>query len=92
MNSSVGGARRNPAEAWARPSGGIPPAPAGSSFPKAAPRPAGPPPEVAPGQRISHPVYGPGRITAINGPQAVIEFDLFGKKNVVLQYARLTLL
>jgi len=42
--------------------------------------------------RVSHPIYGPGLVTAVNGGQAVIEFDLFGRKNVVTQYARLTAL
>lgn len=46
--------------------------------------------EVTVGQRVSHPIYGPGQIKAINGGQATIEFDLFGSKNVVIQYARLT--
>jgi DNA helicase-2/ATP-dependent DNA helicase PcrA len=41
------------------------------------------------GQRVSHPVYGAGRVTEILGSRAVIDFDLFGKKNVIIQYARL---
>lgn len=48
--------------------------------------------EVIPGMRISHPIYGPGLVASVEGGQAVIEFDLFGRKNVVLQYARLTAL
>ena len=41
------------------------------------------------GQRVSHPIYGAGRVTEILGPRAVIDFDLFGKKNVIIQYAKL---
>jgi DNA helicase-2/ATP-dependent DNA helicase PcrA len=41
------------------------------------------------GQRVSHPVYGAGRVAEIIGPRAVIDFDLFGKKNVIIQYAKL---
>jgi DNA helicase-2/ATP-dependent DNA helicase PcrA len=41
------------------------------------------------GQRVSHPVYGAGRVTEVLGPRAVIDFDLFGKKNVIIQYAKL---
>jgi hypothetical protein len=41
------------------------------------------------GQRVSHPVYGAGRVTEITGPRAVIDIDLFGKKNVIIQYAKL---
>jgi len=41
------------------------------------------------GQRVSHPVYGAGRVAEILGPRAVIDFDLFGKKNVIIQYAKL---
>ncbi|MDR2934919.1 MAG: ATP-dependent helicase [Candidatus Adiutrix sp.] len=41
------------------------------------------------GQRVSHPVYGAGRAVEILGPRAVIDFDLFGIKNVIIQYARL---
>ena len=41
------------------------------------------------GQRVSHPIYGAGRVTELQGPRAVIEFDLFGKKNVIIQYAKL---
>lgn len=46
--------------------------------------------EVSVGQRISHPIYGPGSILELKGPQAVIDFDHFGRKSVVVQYARLT--
>ncbi len=48
--------------------------------------------EVTVGQRVGHPVYGSGRIREILGPQAVIDFDHFGSKRVVLQYAKLTAL
>ena len=45
--------------------------------------------DLEPGQRVSHPVYGAGRVAEILGPRAVIDFDLFGKKNVIIQYAKL---
>lgn len=48
------------------------------------------PTTITKGQRVSHPVYGPGLVTEINGPQALIDFDLFGSKKVLLPYARLT--
>ena len=76
-----------------------PPA-ARSGLGRALPSPSAPPPRPAAiqrdfltdletGQRVSHPVYGAGRVTEILGPRAVIDFDLFGKKNVIIQYARL---
>lgn len=75
-----------------------PAAPPRATIPAAANRPAPPRPapgpslEAAVGMRVSHPIYGPGLVTAVGGGQAVIEFDLFGRKNVVMQYARLTAL
>lgn len=45
--------------------------------------------QVVVGARVSHPVYGAGRVTEIKGPAVVIDFDHFGQKRVVLQYARL---
>ena len=42
--------------------------------------------------RVSHPVYGPGLVADVIDAQAVIDFDLFGRKKVVIQYARLTAL
>ena len=48
--------------------------------------------EVSQSQRVSHPVYGPGTVKELKGPQAVIDFDHFGSKTVVLQYAKLTAL
>jgi hypothetical protein len=57
----------------------------------AAPRPAsGPPIALQLGMRVSHPIYGPGLVLAVNGPQAIIDFDHFGKKTLTTQYARLT--
>jgi hypothetical protein len=41
------------------------------------------------GQRVSHPIYGSGLVAEILGPRAVIDFDLFGKKNVIIEYAKL---
>ncbi|UQZ88651.1 ATP-dependent helicase [Deltaproteobacteria bacterium Smac51] len=55
------------------------------------PRPApGPALMALPGMRVSHPIYGPGLVLETNGPQAIIDFDHFGKKTVTMQYARLT--
>jgi hypothetical protein len=45
--------------------------------------------DLTAGQRVSHPVYGAGRVAEILGPRAVIDFDLFGRKNVIIQYAKL---
>ncbi|MGL4208030.1 MAG: 3'-5' exonuclease, partial [Candidatus Adiutrix sp.] len=42
------------------------------------------------GQRVVHPVYGAGLVLAAEEGQALIDFDHFGKKKVVMQYARLT--
>ncbi|MDR2725764.1 MAG: ATP-binding domain-containing protein [Candidatus Adiutrix sp.] len=65
----------------------------GSAAPAAAPRPALPRKDfltdLQTGQRVSHPVYGAGRVAEILGPRAIIDFDLFGKKNVIIQYAKL---
>ncbi len=47
---------------------------------------------LAVGMRVSHPVYGPGLVVEIAGPQAVIDFDLFSRKKVAIQYARLAAL
>lgn len=47
---------------------------------------------LAVGMRVSHPVYGPGLVVEIAGSQAVIDFDLFSRKKVAIQYARLTAL
>ena len=52
----------------------------------------GPALQALPGQRVSHPVYGPGLVKEVVGPQAVIDFDHFGQKRVIMQYARLTAL
>ncbi|MDR1044997.1 MAG: ATP-dependent helicase [Candidatus Adiutrix sp.] len=64
---------------------GLPPRPACRPEPVA-------PLDVAAGQRVSHPVYGSGLVREIQGPAALIDFDLFGRKRVVIQYARLTAL
>ncbi|MDR0881428.1 MAG: ATP-dependent helicase [Candidatus Adiutrix sp.] len=45
---------------------------------------------VAVGQRVSHPVYGAGRVQTVDGPEVTIDFDHFGLKKVRLQYAKLT--
>jgi len=45
--------------------------------------------DLSAGQRVSHPVYGAGRVAEIQNSRAVIDFDLFGKKNVIIQYAKL---
>lgn len=42
------------------------------------------------GQRVSHPVYGAGRIKEIEGQTALIDFDHFGSKRVMMQYAKLS--
>lgn len=47
-------------------------------------------PPVEVGQRVNHPVYGTGRIKDIDGPVAVVDFDHFGPKRVMTQYAGLT--
>ncbi len=47
--------------------------------------------EATTGQRVCHPIYGVGRVIKINGPKAVIDFDLFGEKSVIMLYAKLTL-
>jgi len=65
----------------------------GTPPPVTLPRPAAPRrdflTDLTTGQRVSHPVYGAGRVAEILGPRAVIDFDLFGKKNVIIQYAKL---
>lgn len=47
------------------------------------------------GNKVSHKLFGVGRITAIDGPadapQAVIFFDQVGEKRLVLRFAKLTL-
>ena len=48
------------------------------------------PSEITEGIKISHPIYGPGTVVEVNGPQVIIDFDLFGRKKVMVQYARLT--
>lgn len=55
-----------------------------------APRPLAGPISLAPGQRVSHPIYGPGTIAELKESQATIDFDHFGRKTVVVQYARLS--
>ncbi|GHV56545.1 DNA helicase [Deltaproteobacteria bacterium] len=45
--------------------------------------------ETETGQRVSHPIYGAGRVTEVRESRAVIDFDLFGKKNVIIAYAKL---
>ena len=47
---------------------------------------------VLEGQRVSHPIYGSGLVREIQGGTAIIDFDHFGSKRVVMQYARLTAL
>ncbi len=47
---------------------------------------------VIEGQRVSHPIYGSGMVREIQDGAAIIDFDHFGAKRVVLQYARLTAL
>ncbi|MDR3038135.1 MAG: ATP-dependent helicase, partial [Candidatus Adiutrix sp.] len=47
------------------------------------------PAEAEAGQRVSHPIYGAGRVTEVRGSRATIDFDLFGKKNVIIEYAKL---
>jgi len=49
-----------------------------------------PPLEAEVGQRVSHPIYGAGRIKEIEGATALIDFDHFGAKRVMMQYAKLT--
>ena len=46
--------------------------------------------QIVVGGRVSHPIYGAGKVAEIQGPAAVIDFDHFGRKRVVMQYARLT--
>ncbi|MDR1111033.1 MAG: ATP-dependent helicase [Deltaproteobacteria bacterium] len=41
------------------------------------------------GQRVSHPVFGPGSVVAMEGPRATIDFDQFGKKTILVQFAKL---
>ena len=51
---------------------------------------------LPPGRRVRHPKFGQGRIirTGRSGPysSAVIDFDHYGRKTVILQFARLELL
>ncbi len=42
------------------------------------------------GMKVSHPIYGAGKVLEINGGQAQIDFDHFGRKNVTIQYAKLS--
>ncbi|MDR1920427.1 MAG: ATP-dependent helicase [Candidatus Adiutrix sp.] len=54
-------------------------------------RPAQRPPLTAlPGQRVAHPIYGPGLVLETADGLALIDFDHFGRKKVTMQYARLT--
>jgi hypothetical protein len=58
----------------------------------AAPKVAAPPIALQLGMKVSHPIYGPGLVLEINGTQALIDFDHFGRKTLTPQYARLTAL
>ncbi len=71
-----------------KPALGSSPSRYGGSAP--APRPPAEPISLAPGQRVSHPIYGPGTVAELKESQAVIDFDHFGRKTVVVQYARLS--
>lgn len=60
---------------------------------------AAPPPPTAapvksgallPGRKVHHPIFGLGLVTAVNGPKATIDFDHFGRKTVIIEFAGLT--
>ncbi len=46
--------------------------------------------ELSQGQRVSHPVYGIGLVLEVKGPKILIDFDHFGRKQVMMPYAKLT--
>jgi DNA helicase-2/ATP-dependent DNA helicase PcrA len=46
--------------------------------------------EINLGQRVYHPIFGSGSVSTINGGSAIIDFDQFGKKNVMIRFAKLT--
>jgi DNA helicase-2/ATP-dependent DNA helicase PcrA len=44
------------------------------------------------GQRVRHPFYGPGRVLKVTDQNARVDFDSAGPKNVMIAFAKLTLL
>ncbi|HID98583.1 MAG TPA: ATP-dependent helicase [Thermodesulfobacteriaceae bacterium] len=47
----------------------------------------------SPGTRVRHPIFGPGKVTAVEGPRKVrVYFDVAGEKTLNLEYARLSIL
>ncbi|MDR1546678.1 MAG: ATP-dependent helicase [Deltaproteobacteria bacterium] len=42
------------------------------------------------GQRVRHPAFGAGRVLLLDDGRAVIDFDQYGKKSVIIQFAKLS--
>lgn len=86
-----------PASRSAQPSATMVPPP---GFTRAASRPASRPagtlPTLEPGQRIEHERFGLGRVLSVEGKgdsaKAMVEFDNAGTKNLLLKFARFTIL
>jgi DNA helicase-2/ATP-dependent DNA helicase PcrA len=48
--------------------------------------------EPLPGQKVSHPSFGEGKVISVKGERAVIEFETVGRKNIMIKYGKLRLI